>query len=61
MEKPVNNIPSNASDVGMNIINYNPYQNKEAAPIGVPQTIVYAQPLNSTKQNYNQNVPISQG
>ena len=61
MEKPTNNIPNNVSEKGINAINYNPYQNNVAAPIGVPQTIAYAQPPNLSNQNYNQNVPISQG
>ena len=42
MEKPTNNISNNVSNVGTNTINYNPYQNNGAIPIGVPQTIAYA-------------------
>ena len=55
MEKPYNNFPYN------NNLNNSKYQSNDPAPIVGPKTIPYAQPSNSSNQNYNQNYPNYQG
>ena len=55
MEKPYNNFPYN------NNVNNSTFQNNDPAPIGGQKAIPYAEPYNSSNQNYNQNFPNYQG